>query len=273
MTPFVFTCSGRADRPAAFIGGTYGNVPALIACLADARGQGADLVGFLGDSIGCCGHSDQIVDLLRRNCSVAIAGNHDQEAARGSSVCGCGYSDAEDERLSCLAHAYAMGSLSEDRRRWLAGLPDLGILDTGAGRLLLAHGSPERTNEFLYESEIDEARLTAWLDRHGCDGLIVTHTGLPWIRSLADGRFAANCGAVGKPDHDGDAAVHYALVRRVAGQWRAEIRRVSYDHQAWARRLESEGVERIFIEPLISGIWTTGIASLPLAERGRHSYA
>ncbi len=32
------------------------------------------------------------------------------------------------------------------------------------------------------------------------------------MRRLADGRFAVNCGVVGKPDHDGDPSVHYALI-------------------------------------------------------------
>ena len=34
----------------------------------------------------------------------------------------------------------------------------------------------------------------------------------PGLVLARGGRFAVNCGVVGKPDHDGDPAVHYALV-------------------------------------------------------------
>jgi hypothetical protein len=257
------------DSPIALLGGVYGNIPALEAVLADAAARGAGTIAFLGDATGCCGHSDEAVAVLRRRCGVALAGNHDREAATGSLLCGCGYRDSGDERWSCLAHEYAMGSLSEDHRAWLGSLPDRVLLDTRGGPLLLFHGSPDRTNEFLYESELEEGRLEAWLDGSDAVGLIGTHTGLPWVRLLPGRRFAANVGVVGRPDHDGDPAVHYALLKREAGRWDPTIRRVEYDHRAWAARLAREGVDRIFVEPLVTGIWTTGVASLPPTERAR----
>jgi hypothetical protein len=50
------------------MGGAYGNVAALAACLDDARALGADLRAFLGDSIGCGGHSEQVVAMIRTRC-------------------------------------------------------------------------------------------------------------------------------------------------------------------------------------------------------------
>jgi diadenosine tetraphosphatase ApaH/serine/threonine PP2A family protein phosphatase len=198
---------------------------------------------------------------------VVIAGNHEQEAAAGSSVCGCGYSNPDDEKYSCLAHQYAMDSLSDAHRQWMGALPDLGLLRSACGTLLLCHGSPDQTNEFLYESELSEPRLRRWLDEFKVAGMICTHTGLPWIKPLSAGRFAANCGVVGKPDHDGDPAVHYALLKNNARENSLEIRRVEYDYQSWCAQLASEGVDPIFIEPLHTGLWTTGAASLPERER------
>jgi hypothetical protein len=255
--------------PVALLGGVYGNVPALQAVISDAARCSARLVAFLGDATGCCGHSDEAVTLIRRSCGVALAGNHDREAARGSLACGCGYRDSGDERWSCLAHEYAMGSLSDDNRSWLGGLPDRVLLETAVGRLLLFHGSPDRTNEFLYESELDDRRLEAWLDAHEAAGLVGTHTGLPWVRELSRRRFAVNAGVVGRPDHDGDPAVHYAVLTHASGWWVPTIRRVEYDHRSWAEQLAREGVDPIFTKPLLTGIWTTGVASLPAAERHR----
>jgi len=79
-----------------------------------------------------------------------------------------------------------------------------------------------------------------------------------------------NCGAVGKADHDGDPAVHYAFLDLPRGAApRLEIRRVGYDHEGWAARMEAAGIRPIFVEPIRTGVWTTGAASLPASERHR----
>lgn len=250
----------------AAMGGAYGNVPALWACLADAEAQGCDGFVFLGDAVGCCGHSTEALAIVRERFAVRVAGNLDQQAASGSPDCGCGYSSAEDERVSGRGFTRALQGLSPEDARWLSSWPELVRLETGAGALLLAHGSPDRTNEFLYSSALDESRILGWLERHEAVGLIVTHTGLPWHRPLEGERFALNCGVVGKPDHDGDPAVHYAIASASDLGWDCEIRRVAYDHEAWARQLEAEGVDPVFVSPLRTGIWTTGVASLPGPE-------
>ena len=258
-----------ASQCIAVMGGGYGNVPALRACLADAAAIGCDTNIFLGDAVGCCGHSDEIVDLIRGHFDVLIAGNLDVQAAAGADTCGCGYASPEDERVGCQAHALAMDSLSEDRRAWLGTLREgPRVVEFANMKLLLCHGSPDTTNEFLYESEIDEERIARWLHTLDAKILLCTHTGLPWVRRLADGRVACNVGVVGKPDHDGDPAVHYATVRLGPGEHiDVEIRRVEYDHESWAGQLDAEGVPPIFVEPLRTGVWTTGVASLPEAER------
>lgn len=253
-----------------FFGGAYGNLPALDAALADAREQGCEALVFLGDATGCCGHSAETLARIREHFDVIIAGNHEQEVAAGSDHCGCGYSDPEDERLGCLAHQYALQSVTAEQQAWLGTLPDRALLEVSGQRWLLCHGSPEQTNEFLYESELDDGRLSRWLDNHACQGLACTHTGLPWVRRLGrDGGLALNCGVTGKPDHDGDPAVHYAVVSFGAGRTEATIRRVEYDQESWARQLEQEGVDPVFVEPLRTGWWTTGANSLPEWERYR----
>jgi len=267
MTMAIFRYQGNS--PIAFMGGIYGNLPALEACLADAERQGVGLYAFLGDMTGCCGHSDETIAKVRRQFQVVVAGNHEQKAAEGALVCGCGYSNPEDEKYGCLAHRYAMDSLSEEHRTWLKTLPDMALSETLQGKLLLCHGSPSQTNEFLYESQLDDTRIESWLAEYGAIGLGCTHTGLPWVRRLTDSHFAVNCGVVGKADHDGDPAVHYALMRPEGGSFEVEIRRILYDHDAWALQLEAEGVDQIFITPLKSGIWTTGVASMPQWEQHR----
>jgi diadenosine tetraphosphatase ApaH/serine/threonine PP2A family protein phosphatase len=257
-------------RKLAAMGGAYGNLEALRACLADAAAERADVRAFLGDSIGCCAHSDEVVAIIRSGFDFFVAGNHEQQAVARSNSCGCGYSSAEDEKISCEAFELATAGLGDESRSWLGTWPNEQIVELEGGRVLLCHGSPGYTSEFLYEAELDDLRLAAWLDRFDVSGFVCTHSGLPFVRRLADGRFAVNCGVTGKPDHDGDTAVHYALVEFSKHHEAViEIRRVPYDHEGWAQAMESVGIAPIFVEPVRTGVWTTGVASLPPSERFR----
>lgn len=269
MGYLIFTY--EETRPIALMGGIYGNLPALKACLADALGKGAGFLAFLGDITGCNGHSDEAIALVRRFFDAVIAGNHEKQIASGTLKCGCGHKSDGEGKYGFLAHSYALDSLTDEDRRWLAALPEKAILETVQGNILLCHGSPERTNEHLYESVLDNRRLEGWLQKYRATGLVCTHTGLPWVRRLGGSRFAVNCGVVGKSDHDGDPAVHYALLRQNEGAFEVEIRRVSYDHESWAQQLEYEGVDRIFVTPIRTGTWTTGVANLPVWEKERRT--
>jgi hypothetical protein len=259
--------AGKTTR-LAVMGGSYGNVPALTACLAHAKQQGCDGFAFIGDSTGCCGHSDETLQIIRDHFGILVAGNHEQKAAAGEEDCGCNYANEEDNHYGGLAHRWAMRSLSDENRKWLGAWPDLAVIETGAGKILLCHGSPAQTNEFLYESELEDSRLERWLDQYGAVGFVCTHSGFPWIRRLAGNRFAMNCGVCGKPDHDHDAAVHYATVELRSGEpHRLSIERVEYDHLAFAEQLDREGVDDAFTIPIRNGVWTCGLLSMPATER------
>ncbi|MDB6138904.1 MAG: metallophosphoesterase [Verrucomicrobiaceae bacterium] len=278
VTPFCLPSVGAPKEPAvydgggvtrlAILGGSYGNVPALAACIEHAIGTGCNGFAFIGDATGCCGHSDEILQLIRGRFPYLVAGNYEQKAAARAEDCGCNYTNDEDNHYGGIAHQWAMRSLSDENRAWLGTWPDLALLEMAGGKILLCHGSPGQTNEFLYESELDDGRLERWLDQHGAAGLVCTHSGFPWIRGLPYNRFAVNCGVCGKPDHDHDAAVHYATVElRPNGPPVLNIERVEYDHLAWADQLDREGVDDVFTIPVRNGVWTCGLLSMPPVER------
>jgi hypothetical protein len=241
-------------RRFAAMGAAYGNVPALAAALRDAFHARAEVIAFLGDAIGCCGRSDAAIELVNAACGVVISGNLEQQALR----------DHADGRPSGPGLGLAVRSLSDENRARIAEWPEMARIPTVAGDVLVCHGSPERTDELLYESAADELRLSRWLEEFQVAGLVCTHTGLPWVRHLPGGTFAVNCGAVGKPDHDGDPAVHYALIEVTRdGLKHAAIRRVVYDHEAFARELERDGIADVFTEPLRLGAWRSRVAAPP----------
>lgn len=259
--------SGKVYRKIAVMGGAYGNVPALKACLEDAKKEQCDGLFFLGDAIGFAGHSDEILEIIFREFDIFLAGNLETEAAEGGLSCNCGYASAEDEIFGCKAFEWALQSLSEKYRQQLKTLPQKTVIQTSSGKILLCHGSPEVQNEFLYESTTRKTRLQEWIDQYNVQGIICTHTGLPWIKKINDFYFAMNCGATGKPDHDGDTAVHYGIVEADVF-FKLSIRRVTYDFISFAKQLKQEGVDKVFITPLQTGSWTCGVKSLPDGETG-----
>ncbi len=250
------------------MGGAYGNLPALQACYADAIAEGCDGFFFLGDAIGFAGRSDETLAYIFKHFDIFIAGNLESQAAGGYSSCACGYGAAEDEITGCRAFEWSLKSLSEEYRKKLADLPETAIVNTINGKILLCHGSPAVQNEFLYESATSDMQIESWLKEFDVMGLACTHTGLPWIKQLSGNRFAVNCGVTGKPDHDGNPAIHYALIT-CTNTFEIEIRSILYDQEKFAIQLKQEGVEDIFITPLQTGIWTCGVKSLPEEEQNR----
>jgi len=250
----------------AFMGGAYGNVPALNACINDALSNECNSIAFLGDAIGFCGHSNETLRILKQKAHLFIAGNLEQQAASGATTCDCGYATKIDEDYGCKAFEWSLKSLSETNKKWIAQWPESLVIETPAGKVLLCHGSPDQSNEFLYASQTSSQRVKKWLKEYNVIGLVCTHTGIPWLQQLSPIRFAANCGVTGKPDHDGDTAVHYILGSFHTYYVNIEIRRVEYDYQAWAKQMRKENVDEIFIAPLETGIWTCGRSSLPAVE-------
>jgi len=61
----------NTQKMAAF-GGIYGNIPAFEACIADAKDNHCDTLMFLGDAVGCFGHSDEVLSLIHQQCDIYI---------------------------------------------------------------------------------------------------------------------------------------------------------------------------------------------------------
>lgn len=257
-------CTNRSRF--ALIGCAYGNVPALRACVEDAQKRGVESFLFLGDAIGCCGHTGEVLEVIQREFDAWIAGNLEQQAAQNASGCGCGFDAERDEKISGRAFQYALEGLTEQHREWLSGWPDVIRLETEAGRFVLCHGSPRRTNEFLYRSELSDRPWRAWCAEYDAQGMFCAHTGFPWTHTSEDGFVLANTGAAGKPDHDGDPAVHYATLDVTSSPPDASVQRVTYDHRSWEKQLEQDGVDEIYRTPIREGRWTYGLSRVPEDE-------
>ena len=257
----------------AILGGVYNNWLALEATLDDARRRGCRTVYCLGDLGGFGPHPDRVFPILQERGVVVMQGNYDHSIGHDLADCGCGYTDPRDNHYAQVSYDYTRARTSASWRPWLRELPPSLRATWGGRRVLMAHGSPRRVNEFLWESTSPDAFLARMMTEHECDVLLVTHTGIPWQRRLDDGRLVVNVGAIGRPANDGRREVWYAVVReRAGGDVDAELVPVAYDWQRLAAEMRAEDLPREFVETVESGWWTTCLEILPAKERARGRY-
>ncbi len=252
----------------ALFGGVYSNHVALRAALEDMRGRQVDQVHFLGDLGGFGPSPDKSFPLLEEHRVQAIQGNYDHSLGNGLDNCACGYSDPRDNHFAQISYDYTFEHTSPAHKEWLAGLPPSRKLELGRYRVHLCHGSPRRTNEFLWESATPGSLLEHFLASEQADVLCFTHTGIRWHLPLPGDRHAINVGVLGRPENNGGTQVWYALLSALP-DFSLEWIPVTYDHAAVEREILEQGLPAEFAETLRTGWWTTCLENMPSRERSR----
>jgi predicted phosphodiesterase len=271
----------------ALFGGIYSNWLALAAAIDDAQRRGAQQMFCLGD-LGAFGpHPDRVWPLLQSANVTCLQGNYDHSIGHRLRDCQCGYTDPRDNYFAQLSYDYTDAHTSEPFRAWMRDLPREIRFDLGGQRVLLCHGSPRRTNEFLWDSTTSTAYLERLADEYDADIICGTHTGIHWQRELSQGRLFVNVGVLGRPENDGTTRVWYAVLQcsphtpcaervspqhphtECAGYIEIEFIPIEYNHERLAAEMRSERLPDEFVETILTGWWTTCLEVLPAKERRR----
>jgi hypothetical protein len=286
----------------AIFGGVYSNHLALRAAIDDASRRGAQKLLCLGD-LGAFGpNPDKVFPLLIDAGVVVMQGNYDNSIANELPDCQCGYTDPADNHYARLSYQYTYDKTSPKWRPWLKALPmeirfelqsetrnpksetnpksEISKFNSeissfrsetshvSTRSVLCCHGSPRKTNEFLWESTTPTHLLEKLCDDHRADVLCATHTGLPWMRKLSRNRLFVNCGVLGRPPNDGATRVGYVLLDADDPKIATYVP-LEYDHEALAAEMRAERLPEPFVETLMTGWWTTCLEILPAKERAR----
>jgi hypothetical protein len=262
---------GPYSRVAVF-GGVYNNHYGLTALLESAAARGAEAIYCLGDLGGFGPNPDKVKPLLDEGGVRTIQGNYEESLATGHEDCNCGYTDPRDNHFAELSYRYTALNTSPDIKRWMGELPRRRRIRVGERELLLVHGSPRRINEFLFHSSTPAPFLEVLLDQEEADGLLCTHTGLPWHRALASGRDAVNVGVIGRPANDGQTAVRYCILEARDDALHVELVPLDYDYSSLADEMRREQLPEEFVETVLTGWWTTCLEILPAKERASSRY-
>lgn len=255
----------------AVFGGIYNNYLALAAALGDAQARGVDAIYCLGD-LGAFGPiPDRVFPLLCDANVLCIQGNYDNSIGSDLADCQCGYTDPRDNHFARISYDYTLAHTSPANRAWMRELPMQRRIQLGRYRVLMAHGSPRRMNEFLWESTTSAHFLEHLADTYQADVLLATHTGIKWHRRLSGDRHFVNVGVLGRPENDGRTNVWYAVLQ-ARPDFAVEFIPIEYDHHRLAGEMRDEHLPEEFVETVLTGWWTTCLEVLPAKERRRGRY-
>jgi diadenosine tetraphosphatase ApaH/serine/threonine PP2A family protein phosphatase len=244
----------------------HANREALAVVLRELLAMDLEKIICLGDIVGYGPDPRWCVDAVRSSCEVVLCGNHEYGLIYGSTE----FSDGADSTLTyhrnLLMPRPGQDSSQARRERW-EFLKTLPHRHSENGRLFV-HGSPRnpireymRERDCKYEMEKKLTENFALVDRLA----FVGHTHRPGVITdefeflhpeqfddlyeCPEGRKAIiNVGSVGQPRH-GDTRACYGII----DGYRVTFRRVEYEVDKVARRIEQSGLDPRMAERLRRG--------------------
>lgn len=261
----------------------HGNLPALDAVLADIEAEGIDERYCLGDLVGYGPDPGGVIDRIADLGIPTILGNYDDGIGNDRGECGCYYATDEARSDGAASYAFTSVALDVDHKRALAALPAQIRLAEDGARILLAHGSPRKTNEYL-QADRSDALLLRLAEGAAADVICVGHVHVAYHRVIDASRGSLpanrapfvhyiNAGSVGKPK-DGDPRASW--VELVLGEEQdvcaaagadpgvaragatdvfvgSRVHRVGYNIERVAAAVIAAGLPTAFAEALRSG--------------------
>lgn len=177
----------------ALLGDVHGNAGALAAVLAGARAREVEMLLVTGDLVGYYYEPAKVVDMLAEWPIVAVRGNHEDYLAEAA---------ANPEAQTAYRAKYGSGldaahaTLAARQIAWLNALPRTASLCFDGVSILLCHGAPRDTDEYIYPSA--DATVIDSLAAFGHDIVVMGHTHWRQVWRGA-GVLAVNPGSVGQP--------------------------------------------------------------------------
>lgn len=238
----------------AIISDVHANLEALQAVLAAIEKEKIDSILFLGDCVGYGPSPNECVDLIRKNASIVIAGNHDWGAV--------GLSDVTNFNTQArIAINWTRDVLSTQSFSYLYHLRLTETTGTDKG-IFLVHGTPKEPGQWHYFLYEHQAKMQyRYFNEQIC---FLGHSHVPFIierpprgkvksfyvrAEVKDNRrYIVNAGSVGQP-RDGNPEASFVLFKDNV----IEIKRVPYDIVVTQKKMETAGLPSYLIERLAVG--------------------
>lgn len=220
----------------------HSNLEALAAVITQIRLQRIKTIWVAGDIIGYCASPNEVLQFLRKEKAVMIAGDHDRQVLTLNDI-------KWFNEYAQKALIYTNKVLTEENKAFLETLKETHEETIDNRRVFMVHGSPNNPlKEYVYSTTPD-ADLLAMLNKAKADILILGHTHQPFVRRVK-GNLVINPGSVGQP-RDNSPTSEYCILDPMYMQ--ATIQRVKYDVNAASKKIISAGLPRYLAERLFQG--------------------
>ena len=238
----------------AVISDVHSNAEALRSVLKDINKRQVQDIFFLGDAVGYGPEPNESVELLKSECKIIIAGNHDW------GVLGLTETWSFNE-YARMAIDWTRGVLTSDNCETLRTSPlksEITEMD-----MTLVHATPCEPEKWHYLLTLSDAEIN--FKHMHTDICFIGHSHSPFIIEMSpsgefktdkqkmnqteDSRYIINAGSVGQP-RDGDPRACYALVN----QDRIELVRVVYDILSTQKKMSDAGLPHRLMERLSYGL-------------------
>lgn len=232
----------------------HANLPAMTAVRDHIAAGGYDGVYCLGDLGGYASEPNEVQALVMAMGCPTILGNYDEGVGFEREDCGCHYVKPFDIRMSDISFRWTREHTTPENKAWLRTLPREIRWEIEGQRVLLCHGSPRSTTEYLFENRSDAflRQFTAGgKDDAHAEVIVFGHTHVPYHRTV-EGVHFVNTGSVGRPK-DGDSRAGYAVLTIDNQGVRSEQVRVEYAVEAACTRLIAAGLPEYFADYLRTG--------------------
>lgn len=238
----------------AVISDVHANLEALESVLRDIRKREIEDILFLGDAVGYGPDPNKCIDLLRKECRVSLAGNHDRAAVGMTNI----------EYFNEFARAAIIWTaevLTEEHKGFLSSLPVSMTFQT-VEDIFLVHSTPREPESWhyllsLWDAEVNfnyftericllgHSHVPCVIERRPTGDMLVYRDKVTLKKGL---RYIINVGSVGQPrDHDPRAC--YAIMDNNS----IAFVRVDYNIKKTQKKMSEAGLPRPLIDRLEYG--------------------
>lgn len=232
----------------------HANLPAMGVVASHIRDGDYDGVYCLGDLGGYASEPNEVQELVMFLECPTVLGNYDEGVGFNLGDCGCHYIKPFDIEMSNISFGWTREHTTDENKAWLRTLPREIRLEVEGQRVLLCHGSPASTTEYLFENRSDAylQKFTPGGQRDAqADVIVFGHTHVPYHRTV-DGVHFVNTGSVGRPK-DGDSRAGYCVLTIDGHSVTSEQVRLPYPVEQACERLIKAGLPEYFAEYLRTG--------------------
>jgi putative phosphoesterase len=231
----------------ALIGDIHANLPALDVVLTHARGQGAEAIWNVGDSVGYGVFPDEVVQRLQKQYVLSVIGHYDRQVLRFKKRQNKWRAKKQLEEYLALKWTYEQ--LSKKSRKHLRFLSREIRMKVDRRRILLTHTSPGSSKRHLTVDTSDE-HLWQLAQQAKADVIVSGHSHRPFARQVNDVWFI-NPGSVGLPI-DGDPRSSYATLQLVP-EVQVDHYRLEYDVERLVTAICDRDLPEAFARMFLQG--------------------